>query len=278
MQPALQPTPPPRPPWPRGERVPASPAQFNSPTPAAAQRATFPAARDLAPLSRRLWPPARRSYCTVSPPRARREQAEARPETRAGAELCAGGAAAPAVQSHRGSHTHRLCGDSSRGRGGSPRAPTAIAALTGATALPAPPRPARAAAQSPATHERPRPPPRAPPVGPARARPAPKKQRARVSPGSEKMRLLPESRPHAGGVGALDLLQDPFVFRDGTQTLAAFRHLGWRLRSRRGAAPRERRGRATGGASAAGGARGGERGGAKGGAGGLVTNPGCDAC
>lgn len=79
------------------------------------------------------------------------------------------------------------------------------------------------------------------------------------------MRALPEGRPHAGGVGALDLLQDPLVLRDGAQTLTALRHLGWKLRGRRGAAPRGRRERAARGASARG--RGKGRGGCRGGGG-----------
>lgn len=67
------------------------------------------------------------------------------------------------------------------------------------------------------------------------------------------MRALPEGGPHAGGIGALDLLQDPLMLRDGAQTFAALRHLGWKLRSRRGAAPSGRRERAARGASAGGG-------------------------
>lgn len=52
--------------------------------------------------------------------------------------------------------------------------------------------------------DRPRPPPRAPPVGPPR--PAPDERPAGTIRGPGGMRALPEGGPHAGGVGAFDLL------------------------------------------------------------------------
>lgn len=74
------------------------------------------------------------------------------------------------------------------------------------------------------------------------------------------MTALPESGSHTGRVSAFDLLQDPLMFRDGPQTFAALRHLGWKLSSRRGAAPLGPRERAARGASANGrGGRGDER-------------------
>lgn len=83
-----------------------------------------------------------------------------------------------------------------------------------------------------------------------KTRPPPDERPKRAARDPERMRALPEGGPHAGGVCALDLLQDPLVLWDGARTFADLRHLGWKLRSRRGAAPRRPRGRATCGASA----------------------------
>lgn len=138
---------------------------------------------------------------------------------------------------------------------------------TGAAAGSAPPHPGRG----------PRPPPRTAPAllrahhlsgRPARLPTTGRRRQFEVLGG---MKALPEGGPHAGGVGALDLLQDPLMLRDSARTLTALRHLGWKLRSRRGAAPRRTRERAARGqrergargASASG--RGEERGGEKGG-------------
>lgn len=83
-----------------------------------------------------------------------------------------------------------------------------------------------------------------------KTRPLPDERPEGAARDPERMRALPEGGPHAGGVCALDLLQDPLVLWDGARTFAALRHLGWKLRSRRGAAPRGPRGRATCAASA----------------------------
>lgn len=188
--------------------------------------------------------------------------ASSRPQARAGTGLRRrGGAAAPAVRGALAA-TPSSCAVT---------APAAAAGRADRCSLPC--RPAPVPAQVPASR------PEAPHL-PARplahhlsgrsarhrrrtTRPAPDERPEGAARHPGRMRALPEGGPHAGGVGALDLLQDPLVLRNGTQTFAALRHLGWKLRSQRGAAPREPRGRAACGASARGRGKGrGGRGGA----------------
>lgn len=139
-------------------------------------------------------------------------------------------------QRPRGSHTHRPRRHSSRGGGLPPRLQVQP---------PVRPRPSRA--EVPDLRLRARTTCRA-------VRPAPDEGPAGAFRGPAGMRALPESGPHAGGVGALDLLQDPLMLWDVAYPLTALRHLGWKLGSRRGAPPGGRREPAARGPSAGGGA------------------------
>lgn len=215
--------------------VPASPAQFQF-----SHSRGSPALQGFhlrASAHQSLWQPAgnlrSRRPTTNEPsarPRSGARQAQSR-EANAGWRRGSGG------QRRRGSHTHRLRGDSPEAEAGRAyrcscqfrSAPAGPGSQAGAGAL-----------------DRPCPPLRAPPVG--LPHPFPAKRLAGTIRGPGRMTALPESGPHTGCVSALDLLQDPLVFRDGPQTFAALRHLGWKLRSRRSAAPRGPRERAAPGA------------------------------
>lgn len=227
-----------------GGRCRRLPLNFNSPTPAAAPRATAHQSRPPAAVNLRSRHRHRQSALSAAATRAPgRPEAERQTQDGAAALRVTGAPAATPTA----------------------RAVTAPAAEAGGAyrcSRQSRPAPARPGSQTSA-RDRPRPPPRAPPVG--LLRPAPDWRPAWAARGLGGMRALPESGPHAGSVGALDLLQDPLMLRDRAQTLAALRHLGWKQRSRQ-ARPRAARGSAQRAARA-------RRGGAGAGARGSTAQP-----
>lgn len=191
-------------------RVPASPAQFQrSPAPGS-RPPGFPAARASAPQSR---PPAEANLRSrpARPPAPSAGQARGRGSKRrttpaarrvrgtAAATPTACAVTAPAAEARRACRCSRQFGPAPAG----PGSQTSACARTTCRAI----------------------------------RPAPDERPAGAAREPAGMRALPESGPHAGGVGALDLLQDALMLRDVAYALAALRHLGWQLGSRRGAPP-----------------------------------------